>query len=136
MCVRVCVVKQGDELCVCVCVCVVKRGDELCAPFHLLCSALQAVVALLVCWQLFAVGISNETTTAPGRSLCLDKSCTSQHCCIHFHPIRPAPALGEDPIAPSHPNLWSFSIMKKIGEPARNKGRLPSPGLPFGVEGG
>ncbi|XP_059760359.1 haptoglobin-like [Balaenoptera ricei] len=31
-------------------------------------SALQAVFALLVCWQLFAVGISNETTTATDDS--------------------------------------------------------------------
>ncbi|XP_057568836.1 haptoglobin-like [Hippopotamus amphibius kiboko] len=45
-------------------VCVVKQGDQPCTPFCFLCSALQAVVTLLLCGQLCAVETGNETTSA------------------------------------------------------------------------
>ncbi|KAB1274190.1 Haptoglobin [Camelus dromedarius] len=44
----------------------VKRGDELCNPSCFLCSSLGAVVALLLCGQLFTVEKGNETSDATG----------------------------------------------------------------------
>ena len=53
--------------------CVFKWGDQQCPPFCLLCSALQAVVTLLLCGQLLAVETGSEATgrSAFGRGLYL-----------------------------------------------------------------
>lgn len=45
------------------------------------------------------------------------------------------PLFRKTQISSSHPNLWSFNTMKNSVEPVRNNGTLPSPWLPFGVEG-
>lgn len=69
-----------------------------CRAIHFLsslCSALGAVIALLLCGQLFAVDTGNESTDNAGRSSGLGRSCTSGTAVSD--PIGSAPSLQEDP---------------------------------------
>lgn len=60
-----------------------------------LCSALGAVITLLLCGQLFAVDTGNESTDNAGKSLGSGRSCTSGTAVSDR--IRSALSLQEDP---------------------------------------